>query len=67
MNETDGLIYACQLDGQGGGAPIGWSEIRSWTPREAGPIWIHLDYSAPRSKSWLLDNRMGTRQRVGGG
>lgn len=55
MSESEGLIYACRLDGSGGGAPIGWSEIRSWTPAAGGPIWVHLDYSAPRARSWLLE------------
>ena len=55
MSESEGLIYACRLDGEGGGEAIGWNEIRSWSPESGGPIWVHLDYSAPSVESWLLE------------
>jgi len=54
MSESDGLIYALQLDGRGGGAPVGWDEIRAGSPQPGGPLWLHLDYSAPQTRSWML-------------
>jgi zinc transporter len=55
MNESQGLIYACRLDGRGGAVPIDWSEIRAGLPEGGEPVWLHLDYSAPEARSWLLD------------
>jgi zinc transporter len=55
MNESDGIIHAYRLDGLGGGAPIGWSEIDAWSPEASKPIWLHLDYSEPRVQSWLTE------------
>jgi zinc transporter len=55
MTEPQGLIYSVRFDGKGGGTPIGWNEIRSWSPASGGPIWLHLDYSAPEVRSWLLE------------
>ena len=55
MSESDGLIYAVRLDGSGGGASLGWDEIRAASPQAGGPLWLHLDYSAPRARSWLLE------------
>jgi zinc transporter len=54
MSESDGLVYAVRLDGRGGGAPVGWDEICAGSPQPGGPLWLHLDYSAPRTKSWIL-------------
>jgi zinc transporter len=55
MNESQGLIYASRLDGGGGGVPIGWPEIRAGAPDDEGLTWLHLDYSAPEARSWLLE------------
>ncbi|MHC4505611.1 MAG: CorA family divalent cation transporter, partial [Planctomycetota bacterium] len=55
MSESDGLIYAVRLDGSGGGAPLGWDEIRARPPQADWPLWLHFDYSAPRVRSWLLE------------
>ncbi len=55
MNESDGLIYAVRLDRTGGGAPLDWNQIRAGSPQADAPLWLHFDYSAPRVRSWLLE------------
>lgn len=52
--DDNGLVAAWQLDGNGGGRPIGWPEIAAWRPGD-GLIWIHLDYSNPNSLRWLRE------------
>jgi len=48
------LICAYQLDGQGGGTPLHWPEILSWTP-SSGAIWLHLDATHPHTEDWLRE------------
>jgi zinc transporter len=55
MSESHGLLYACRLDGQGGGTPIGWPEIQAEAGREEGLTWLHLDYSESATRRWLLE------------
>ena len=55
MSESQGLLYACRLDGRGGGAPIGWPEIKAEAAREEGLTWLHLDYSESATQRWLLE------------
>lgn len=50
----DGLIFARLLDGQGGSRQLSWKQIQQWTP-EQGQLWIHLDYSAYKTKEWLFN------------
>lgn len=45
-NDTDGLLYACCLDGKGGGRRLAWEEIEQWTPQQ-GLLWVHMDYTHP--------------------
>ena len=52
MPKKESLIVAYLLDGKGGGKKIGWQEIEAWTP-EQGLLWVHLNYSGPRSARWL--------------
>jgi zinc transporter len=54
MDEEEGLIYAGILDGKGGARRIGWNEIAEWREQD-GPIWIHLDYSQPAARRWVLE------------
>lgn len=54
MSSQTGLIFACILDGNGGGREVGWDEIRSWQA-DAGPLWVHLDRSHPDSSRWLRE------------
>ena len=50
----EGLIVSYVLDGLGGGTRIGWDGIRQWTP-DGGFLWVHLDYSSPESRQWILE------------
>ena len=52
MDSNDGLIFACILDGEGGGSAVDWKGISDWQP-ENGLLWIHLDYSNEHVKQWL--------------
>ena len=54
MSNTDGLIAAYILDGNGGGRSVGWKEINTWTEAD-GVLWIHLDYSVAVTEAWLHD------------
>lgn len=48
----DGLLFACKIDGKGGGALADWAEVEAWTQGD-GPIWLHLDRTTERAKIWL--------------
>lgn len=54
MSDSDGLICAFVLDGKGGGRPVDWPEIASWTPQD-GVLWIHLDRSGDDTLRWLTE------------
>ena len=49
---TDGLNFACVLDGIGGASPLDWDGIAAWEP-DNGPLWVHLDRGAPDAVKWL--------------
>ncbi|MDH3214283.1 MAG: zinc transporter ZntB [Myxococcales bacterium] len=55
MAEGNGLIFACELDGHGGGREVGWDAIPA-TPPTAGFLWVHLDYEAPNVGRWLAES-----------
>ncbi len=57
MTESDGLICAYILDGQGGGREIGWQEVEAWEPGK-GVLWVHLLRDSDPARSWL-SNRSG--------
>lgn len=50
--DESGLVYAWRLDGRGGGERVGWEGIAGWSAGD-GPLWIHLDPSRERARSWL--------------
>ncbi|MBC2778496.1 zinc transporter ZntB [Parasphingopyxis marina] len=52
LDEADGLIFACLLDGEGGADRIGWEGVESWTPTHP-PLWIHVNSSVERVRRWL--------------
>jgi zinc transporter len=54
MTEQDGLIFAYQLDGRGGGQPVGWNEIRAWRP-DGDFLWLHLDYEGFEVQRWFSE------------
>lgn len=55
MSESDGLICAYELNGEGGGAAIEtWDGLPS---TESGkPCWIHLDRGGDRTLAWLQND-----------
>jgi len=63
VKEEPGLAFACILDGEGGGRQVGWQQLRDWKPAD-GPLWAHLDKSAPEAVRWLNDD--ATRMEDGG-
>jgi zinc transporter len=50
--ETDGLICAYLLDGNGGAKKLGWGDVKQWTPQQ-GPAWFHFDYTRPETVGWI--------------
>jgi zinc transporter len=55
MNESNGLIHACLLDGNGGGRQFDWPEVRSWTAAQ-GLLWVHLDRTGSDTQRWLAED-----------
>ncbi len=54
MTETDGLISAFLLDGEGGGRALGWEQIAALQESD-GVLWVHLDRNVERSCQWLRE------------
>ncbi len=52
MPDTDGLLFSCVLDGEGGGRFGGWEQVRDWTPAQ-GLLWVHLNRTAETTRRWL--------------
>jgi|TARA_R100000501_G_scaffold17919_1_gene34815 zinc transporter len=50
--EEDGLLFAVQMDGVGGGKLLHWADIANWDATH-GPLWIHVDAGSPRVHEWL--------------
>jgi zinc transporter len=55
MDEESGLVFGWLLDGQGGGAPVGWTEVDGWTP-DRGTLWLHLDLNGEQCRRWLVED-----------
>lgn len=55
IEETDGLLFGCFLNGDGTARLVGWPEIESWKAGDP-PLWVHLDRDAPRVQKWLLED-----------
>ncbi|MCG8546002.1 MAG: zinc transporter ZntB [Alphaproteobacteria bacterium] len=52
MNETDGLICAYRLDGEGGGTTFDrWEDIPISSDR--GHVWVHMDRTGDGARNWL--------------
>lgn len=50
--ERDGLIFAYELDGNGGGRTLSWTEVDE--PAAGSKLtWVHLDYEHERARDWL--------------
>lgn len=54
MNDETGLVAAYLLDGKGGAQALDWVQVRSWEP-EQGVLWVHLDYTDERARTWLSE------------
>ncbi len=54
MSENNGLVFGYVLDGNGGGQPVNWEELRKWSP-EKGMLWVHLDYASKGVRKWLTE------------
>lgn len=52
---NQGLVFACVLNGLGGGKAVDWDVVRKWQPG-GEPIWVHLDRSAPETVRWLAED-----------
>ena len=39
--EEDGLLFAVQMDGKGGGELLHWNDITKWQSTH-GPLWVHV-------------------------
>lgn len=50
--DSNGLIYAYLMDGDGGATELPWEEVDNWKP-EQGPLWLHLDYSSAEAAKWI--------------
>ena len=50
--EEDGLLFAVQMDGTGGGRLLHWDDIRTWR-RTHGPLWVHVDAGSANVRRWL--------------
>ncbi len=49
------FVFGLQLDGQGGGTAPSATATDS-----AHPSWLHIDYSSPTAKTWLLERGLST-------
>lgn len=54
MDHDSGLVCAFLMDGQGGGQPLDWIGVKTWTP-DQGNLWVHLDRTVDRTRSWLAE------------
>jgi zinc transporter len=52
LPSEDGLLFACTLDGSGGGSLKDWTDLEAWK-EGSGPIWAHLERTSPRVQEWL--------------
>lgn len=50
--ETNGLILAYLLDGNGGARQLSWEDMEKWN-RQQGPVWLHFDYTSPDAVEWI--------------
>lgn len=57
-NQSDptdiGLIFACRLDGKGGGTELALNSLKP-TGRKGEVVWAHFDHEISGTRSWLLE------------
>jgi zinc transporter len=61
--ESEEFITGYLLDGRGGCREIGPQEIEGWKPAD-GILWVHVDRSSERGKSWLRSEQCGLPPHV---
>jgi zinc transporter len=52
MSDSDGLVFAYRLDGNGASVAIGWEELRR-PVAEGEIIWAHLNYEGSETQRWI--------------
>lgn len=52
ITEEDGLLFGCELDGQGSAKLIDWAAIEAWKEGDP-PQWIHLDRNSMHAQEWI--------------
>lgn len=62
--EDNGLIFACELDGEGSASLISWDSLTDLESDER-PLWIHLDKNAPAVRKWLIEQSGLTEPTIG--
>ena len=55
VEEDDGLLFGCWLDGQGGAQLCQWDGVGDGPKNNAG-LWLHLDNSSERAQEWLRES-----------
>lgn len=54
MTDSNGLLFALVLDGNGNARELDWSGIESWEPAQ-GVLWVHLDHKGAEARHWLSE------------
>jgi len=52
MANSQGVIHACTLEGDGKGKPLVGEDISKFT-RDDALSWVHLDANSPETRTWL--------------
>lgn len=52
MSDKSGFVFAFSLNGQGGGRPLSFSEVKEWSAAD-GTLWVHLNYTGADVQEWL--------------
>ncbi len=56
MNQPDGLLFAWELDGKGGGRELEWEAIERPAADESSWQWLHFNYSKPDVQRWMRES-----------
>ena len=55
-HESQDLICAWKLDGNGGGQQLDWTELRVCWRTSVECLWVHLDYTSPAVQKWMRES-----------
>ncbi|MDD2598548.1 MAG: zinc transporter ZntB [Kiritimatiellae bacterium] len=56
MSENQGIIFAFNLDGQGGGQALDFKGLRAAWPSDSTTLWAHLNYTCADTQEWLYQH-----------